>query len=99
MRYILILAALSLLLLCACAASSSGADTKKDYGYLVLSGSMVNREAYIDGVKAGVDPEDDSHYFKLKTGLHKLEIRNAKRILMMDDVQIDCGQNTGITVP
>ena len=92
---ILIIAAL--LLLAACA--SSAANSAAEYGYLSLAGSMMNREAWVDGTKLGVDPSDDSNRVRLKAGPHKLEFRSSNRILRAEDILVEAGQTVEVTVP
>jgi hypothetical protein len=87
------------LLACSVHKSNQSAGTVSQYGYLRLSGSMVNREAYIDGNVVGVDPEDDTNTFRLQSGMHKLEIRSKNRILLSSDILISDGQTENITVP
>lgn len=93
---ILIIAVL-LLLLAACA--SSAANSAAEYGYLSLAGSMMNREAWVDGTKLGVDPSDDSNRVRLKVGGHDLEIRSKNRVLLADTIVVESGQTVEVTVP
>ncbi len=91
---ILILTGL-LLLLTACAVNNGSSE----YGYLNLSGSLANREAWVDGNQIGVDPADDSTLIRLKTGAHALEIRSHNRILLSEEISVEPGQTLEITVP
>ncbi|MCB5284975.1 MAG: hypothetical protein LHW45_05235 [Candidatus Cloacimonetes bacterium] len=97
---ILIVAAL-LLLLAACASNqdASGSSSASEYGYLNLAGSMINREAWVDGTQLGVDPEADSNRVRLKAGPHKLEFRSSNRILRAEDILVEAGQTVEVTVP
>ena len=48
---------------------SCSANKEKEqvqYGYLRLEGSMVNREAYVDGQSVGIDPEYDANTIPLR---------------------------------
>ena len=53
----------AILLLAACGTNqgAAGSGSASEYGYLNLSGSMKNREAWVDGVQMGIDPEADNH--------------------------------------
>jgi hypothetical protein len=96
MKYgILILTAILLLM----ASCSMDKGTPGQYGYISLAGSMANREAYIDGVQVGVDPADDTNSFRLKGGVHKLEIRSKNRVLLAEDIDVIAGETVSITVP
>ncbi len=94
---ILIGAALLLLLLAACA--STTANSASEYGYLSLAGSMMNREAWVDGNQLGVDPSDDSNRVRLKVGGHDLEIRSKNRVLLAEKIVVESGQTVEVTVP
>ena len=97
---ILIVAAL-LLLLAACASNqdASGSSSASEYGYLNLAGSMMNREAWVDGNQLGVDPSDDSNRVRLKVGGHDLEIRSKNRVLLAEKIVVESGQTVEVTVP
>lgn len=101
MKNFIILAILFLLLVTACSVqkSNEGATTKSQYGYIRLAGSMVNREAYIDGNSVGVDPEDDTNTFRLKAGMHLLEIHSRNRVLLSEQILVTANQTIEITVP
>ncbi len=90
-------AILILLSLFACATVGSG--NSGEYGYLVLSGSMLNREARVDGNLVGVDPADDTQRVRLKAGSHILEIRSQNRVLLAEEIIIEAGKTSSITIP
>ncbi|NLW19711.1 MAG: hypothetical protein GXY81_08500 [Candidatus Cloacimonetes bacterium] len=89
-------ALLILLLLSACASTNSGKPS--EYGYLILSGSMVNREARVDGNLVGVDPAEDTQRVRLKAGNHVLELR-SKNWVQNEDFTIEAGEKTVIHLP
>ncbi|MBW6514887.1 MAG: hypothetical protein K0B87_09075 [Candidatus Syntrophosphaera sp.] len=101
MKNIIILLILGLLLITACSVqkANEGATTKSDYGYVRLAGSMLNREAYIDGTSVGVDPEADTNTFRIKAGMHLLEIHSRNRALLSEQILVTAGQTVEITVP
>ena len=89
-----------LLLLAACGTNAAGGGKQpSEYGYLSLAGSMMNREAWVDGTQLGVDPEADSNRVRLKAGPHKLEFRSSNRILRAEDILVEAGQTVEVTVP
>ncbi len=96
-RYLVIAAVL--LLLAACSSNQEAAGSASQYGYLSLAGSMMNREAWVDGLQLGVDPEADSNRVRLKVGPHKLEFRSSNRVLRADDILVEAGQTVEVTVP
>ena len=98
---ILLLATLLILLLAACGTNqgAAGSGSASEYGYLNLSGSMKNREAWVAGVQMGIDPEADNHRVRLTIGIHKLEFRSANRILRADEILIEAGKTLEIPMP
>lgn len=101
MRLLSMIAIIAMILVISCSVqkSNQSATSTSEYGYIRLSGSMLNREARIDGNIVGVDPEDDSNTLRLKSGLHKLEIRSSNRILLTEDFLVTEGQTVEVTVP
>jgi hypothetical protein len=95
--FILLIPLSLLLLLFACSANSNKSQVA--YGYLRLDGSMMNREAYVDGQSVGIDPEYDANTIPLRVGTHHLEIRSKNRILLADDIIIEPNKITQVTVP
>ncbi len=101
MKLHLLLIAALLLTLAACVTNrgEAGSSSASEYGYLSLAGSMVNREAWVDGYKVGVDTEDDINRLRLKAGPHALEIRSSNRILLAEEISVEAGQTVQVTVP
>ena len=93
----IVIVSISLLMLFACSVDIS--KSLLEYGYLRLDGSMVNREAYIDGQIVGIDPEYDANTIPLRVGTHHLEIRSKNRILLEDNIIIEPDKVTRVTVP
>ncbi len=89
-----------LLLLAACGTNAAGGGKQpSEYGYLSLAGSMMNREAYVDGTFVGVDPADDSNRIRLKVGTHLVVIRSSNRVLLSAKILIEPGEILEVTVP
>lgn len=88
-----------LLLLAACGTNTSGGSASGEYGYLNLSGSMMNREALVNGNPIGVDFAEDSNRIRLKVGPHKLEVRSKSWIFLSEDILIEAGKTLQVTIP
>ncbi len=101
MQRINILIILCILFLTACSVENATqtSTVKSEYGYVRLCGSMMNREAFIDGNLFGVDPEADTNTIRVKSGTHNLEIRSKNRSLFAQEMLITSGQTTEVTVP
>ena len=95
--FILCITLLLLIFLFSCSANMD--KEQVPYGYLRLEGSMVNREAYVDGQSVGIDSEYDANTIPLRVGTHYLEIRSKNRILLADDIVIEPNKVTQVTVP
>ena len=95
--FILCITLLLFIFLFSCSANKDKEQVQ--YGYLRLEGSMVNREAYVDGQSVGIDPEYDANTIPLRVGTHHLEIRSKNRILLADDIVIEPKKVTQVTVP
>lgn len=96
MKIRIVFALLILFILSACASLDSGGSS--EYGYLILSGSTLNREIWVDEKIIGVDPEEDTQRLRLKAGSHVLEIR-SKTWVQSEEFTIEAGENTIIYLP
>lgn len=97
---VMILLALTMLITaCAVEKINQVSSSKADYGQLMLTGNLANKQVLLNNERFKVDELKTKNIVELKSGMYNLEIQSSGKTLLSQKILISNSQTTEVRVP